>query len=388
MRNSFVVNVLTIIVLCFGCEHYSSQEVSIELEPPCVSILKTKYSQTEHPPLSEEELKSKVIYRIDDIKDEEYDPDTIYRLEVRTHISSISRSELEVIYKFRNLQELEIRARFNELPDCFCFLKNLETLSLVYKFNTVSESKKEEEKKKVVKSRRELSLDAIKDLKYLRKLRLDYVRLKGDLTGIAQLQHLEELNIQRAKLTKLSEELGSLKKLKELNLSYNLIGELPENLGDLENLRSLNIQRNRVSKFPESISNLKKLRSLEASKNRIQKLPKEIGKLSQLRSLSMDNNRIRELPESITQLKKLDYMDFSFNRIQKLPSNIGDLDTIRAIRFSSNLLQSLPKSLKQLEYHRLDMNNNLFTKEQEQELEEILPNSWFQSYRLSKGVDN
>ncbi len=213
--------------------------------------------------------------------------------------------------------------------------------------------------------------DALKFLKFLRKLTLKYNQILnlpewvGELTSlehlnlninninklpnsISMLTHLEELSLWKNELEVLPEAIGSLEKLKKLNLRLNQLNHLPHSLGNLIQLKDFDLHDNRLKHIPESISNLGSLEKLNLSWNLLEQLPESIYKLSSLKVLDLGRNELKMISSSIGYLHSLEILNLSENKLVKLPETIGKLASLKILNLSRNELKVLPDTIGSL----------------------------------------
>ncbi|MHA1232400.1 MAG: leucine-rich repeat domain-containing protein [Candidatus Helarchaeota archaeon] len=190
--------------------------------------------------------------------------------------------------------------------------------------------------------------DFIGNLKSLKELYLENLKLSKLPNSIKNLISLEKLNLARNKFSLVPEAISNFKSLKELDLSNNEISSLPKFIFNLENLVHLSISSNRITIIPETIGNLRNLEKLRLNNNKITELPESIGNLRNLEELHLNYNKITELPESIGNLKSLKKLDFSHNNLKNLPSSLLNLNSLYWIELYENYLDLSSDTIKKL----------------------------------------
>jgi hypothetical protein len=214
--------------------------------------------------------------------------------------------------------------------------------------------------------------NAIKHLRYLKKLTLrynqitelpDWIESIRDLeslnlnvnninmlpTTIGSLSHLEELLLWKNELQYLPDSICSLLSLKYLNLRLNQLKLLPYDIGNLISLLELNLHDNKLTEVPDSISSLKLLETLNLSWNLLTTLSSSITNLKSLKSLNIERNELSEIPESIGSLTSLEILNIGDNKLENVPETIGSLKNLKILNISRNRLTSLPNSILSLE---------------------------------------
>jgi hypothetical protein len=224
--------------------------------------------------------------------------------------------------------------------------------------------------------------NAIKQLKYLKKLTLrynqitelpDWIESIRDLeylnlnvnnintlpATIGSLSHLEELLLWKNELQSLPDSICSLHSLKFLNLRLNQLKLLPYDIGNLINLLELNLHDNKLIEVPESISSLKLLETLNLSWNLLTTLSSSITNLNSLKLLNLERNELSEIPESIGSLTSLETLNLEDNKLENVPETIGSLKMLKILNISHNRLITLPNSILSLEnLEELYLNDN------------------------------
>lgn len=159
---------------------------------------------------------------------------------------------------------------------------------------------------------------------------------------------LEILHITGIQKISLDRGILALKKLKVLNLSNNCIECLPKELNELPNLAELNVSENRLGRCT-----LKQWSWIG-------------GNLSYtLKFLNLSSNGLRNLPDQIVKLHSLVFLNISKNELKSLPSGIGNLKMLRELTAFDNILSSLPGSVRTWQLRSLDLSNNNFDSNQQ-----------------------
>jgi len=138
--------------------------------------------------------------------------------------------------------------------------------------------------------------------------------------------HLNDNNLWALELGVFNlEALDNLKTLKRLSLIDNKLSILPKEIGDLQDLKELCISSNRFTSFPEQIFNLKNLNTLSIGENKIEHLPKEIGELKNLEMFIINENKLTSIPEELGNLTQLEYLWLDNNAFLTLPKTLLNL---------------------------------------------------------------
>ncbi|KAJ1695078.1 hypothetical protein LUZ63_011776 [Rhynchospora breviuscula] len=162
--------------------------------------------------------------------------------------------------------------------------------------------------------RREVKLDNIMQLLYLRVLDLSGCYIMELPCSIGNLRHLKYLNLSDNSIRMLPDSVAALLNLKVLNMSWSRILEkLPINLGALENLEVLNLSGcHSLNQLPINLGALENLEVLNLSYcNSLNQLPISLCKLTNLRDLDLTGCwSLLSIPEGIGRLTKLERLPF------------------------------------------------------------------------------
>jgi Leucine-rich repeat (LRR) protein len=216
-----------------------------------------------------------------------------------------------------------------KLPQALKFLKFLKKLTL--KYNQIMNLP-----------------EWIGELSSLEQLNLNINNIATIPTSISSLTQLKELYLWKNELESLPESIGNLKNLKKLNLRLNQLRSLPNALGNLSNLRELDLHDNKLVSLPESISHLKCLEVLNLSWNLLNELPQAIYNLSSLKVLDLGRNELKALSSAIDHLLSMEILDLSENKLRKLPQTIGNLHSLKVLNLSRNELRDIPISISNI----------------------------------------
>lgn len=167
-----------------------------------------------------------------------------------TRIESLPESMAQL----KSLAQLDLSETKNltSIPDVVFSLKNLSKLDL--SFGGIEGEP------------RELALPVNFD--QLKLVDLDLAgNLLPSLSPVYQLRTLKSLTLQFMRLSEISTEIGDLRKLTKLDLSNNRLTELPATIGKLAELTSLALDQNDLGVLPASITELRKLKTLKLAGN-------------------------------------------------------------------------------------------------------------------------
>jgi Leucine-rich repeat (LRR) protein len=172
--------------------------------------------------------------------------------------------------------------------------------------------------------------------RHLKKLVLNYNKLKALPAGIANLTVLETLQ------------------------SSNPLMALPGSFATLKNMKELGLYNTEFTTFPAVLFALNKLSLLYISgpikgNTKIKELPDSFQELPQLTELGISNAALSMLPASIGQLKQLNKADFSNNLFTEFPSALEKSMHLEFVSFSSNPLKwsDFLASVKKIKWHGL-----------------------------------
>lgn len=263
-------------------------------------------------------------------------PDTVTEL----NFSSLMLTGVpEVIYRFKNLKELDLSKNYLENFSLdFKKLKKLKMIDLSY--NNLGDE----------------SLHFNRNRK-LRILNLVYNQLTTIPPVVTKNRRLEDLLLASNLMLNLGQcDFKRMKRLKNLNLYYNQIKDLPPQVTRLKRLEILDLYHNRLKFLPKEIGRMKHLHTLAVSNNQLWKFPDEIGKLIKLKALYAHHNKLdglpvlppelklvdigynqfRDFPVSLNNLTKLEELDFSFNQITEVPVGLLKITNLKTVFFGSN----------------------------------------------------
>jgi Leucine-rich repeat (LRR) protein len=213
----------------------------------------------------------------------------------------------------------------------------------------------------------ERSLLAMSKIKSLRKLDLEYTKLR-DTAVIGKFTQLSDLQIEgwNFQATALVNKIGSLVQLKRLSLLLPLDSTFSfEGLKLLKNLTDLTINtpfknRQRLFKAMELITGFKNLEALSLVSCNFTMLPDVFDKLPVLKRLSLKYNSLTALPASIFKLPLLEYLNVANNELTQLPPvNCFTCNNLKTLNMRQNGITELPNAitrLTQLEYIYADGN--------------------------------
>lgn len=159
---------------------------------------------------------------------------------------------------------------------------------------------------------------------------------------------IEILHITDIQKCSLDRSILSLTKLRILNLSNNCIEYLPQELSELPCLADINVANNHLGKCtPKQWTWIRG------------------NLLKTLKSLNLSNNGLKYLPDQLVKFDKLVYLLINNNELQVLPPGIGNLKHLQVLRASNNMLSSLPGSVRSWRLLSLDISNNAFNHNQQ-----------------------
>ncbi|MDR6764547.1 Leucine-rich repeat (LRR) protein [Flavobacterium sp. 2755] len=230
----------------------------------------------------------------------------------------------------------------------------------------------------------------IKNLPYLKELRLDSNNLTGEIPKeIGELKQLQVLQILTNKLSgpippeignltnleymymsqnqlsgSIPPEIGNLKSLKTLSLGDNLLsGSIPPQIGNMESLIDIGLTLNQLSgTLPVEMGNLKLLTGLVIQMNNLSgSIPVEIFNMKKLTTLALNNNNFTSLPNDSNLSTNLIYLYLAYNKISgNIPGNLFQSNTLRGVDLSYNLFDgTLPIEIKNCtSFYLFKINNN------------------------------
>jgi leucine-rich repeat protein SHOC2 len=202
----------------------------------------------------------------------------------------------------------------------------------------------------------ERSLLALSQIKALRKLNLEFTKLR-DTAAIGKFTQLTDLQVEGwgFKATALVDKIGSLAQLKKLSLLLPLDSTFYfDGLKPLKNLTDLMINtplknRQRLNKAMEVITGFKNLESLRFASCHFGTLPDVFNKMPALKTLSLKYNSLTSLPVSIFKLPLLEYLDVSLNELTELPNADNYESTnLKTLKLQQNSIKGLPKAITRL----------------------------------------
>ncbi|CAN6683292.1 unnamed protein product [Malus baccata var. baccata] len=215
------------------------------------------------------------------------------------------------------------------------------------------------------------STEALRNMKRLRLLQLNYVWLAGEYQCLSKnlrwlcwrgfplefipielcQPNIVAIDMQYSSLKQvLCEDSGSLDKLKILNLSHSHDLTQSPNFSKLPNLEKLILKDcKRLAKVHKSIGHLKSLVLVNLKDcETLEALPGSLDKLKSVITLVLDGcSRLRSLPDNLGNVASLVNLSADGTAIEKVPPSIGRLETLR------NLVEitDLPQSLESLQMY-------------------------------------
>jgi Leucine-rich repeat (LRR) protein len=263
-------------------------------------------------------------------------PDTVTEL----NFSSLMLTLVpEVIYRFKNLKELDLSK--NYLENFSVDTRKLKKLQMIdLSTNSLGDGS--------------LRFSRNRKIKVLNLIYNEFTNIPKDVT---KNRRLEDLLLASNMAVNLDQyDFKRMKRLKNLNLYDNQIKELPPRIKRLKNLEVLDLYHNHLKFLPKEIGDLKQLSTLAVSNNQFWKLPDEIGKLTKLKKLYAHHNKLdklpvlpqelkmldigynqfREFPASLSSLRKLEELDFSFNQIIEIPVGLLKIPNLKTVFLGSN----------------------------------------------------
>jgi Leucine-rich repeat (LRR) protein len=151
-------------------------------------------------------------------------------------------------------------------------------------------------------------------------------------------------------MTRFPKAIYQLRRLKSLNLNEMKISELPAGISSLSKLESLEIKNNELTSLPDDISACTALQSIDLSLNRLSSLPENMRQLTKLVTLNLSINRLTKWPSGLNHLQSLESLDISYNSIQPgIPEEIRGLQSLKKINLNGNrALRTVPIALTEL----------------------------------------
>lgn len=243
----------------------------------------------------------------------------------------------DVVFKFKNLEKLDISNNFIEkIPSEIWNLKKLKLLSLSGNRIDYSQFKFKRNKhlkdlnlqftsmSKMPKSlKRNRSLEVL----FLGNNRINFVR-----NDFNRMKRLKALNLYNVKSQTLPKSIGKLKNMEELDLYYNELQFLPKEVCQLPKLKTLAVANNQLWNLPEEISKMPNLQTLYAHHNRLNTLPN----LPNLKLLDIGYNLFKVFPEQVYQLKDLEEFDITHNEIMDIPEGLVALNKLQKVFIRGN----------------------------------------------------
>ena len=286
-------------------------------------------------------------------------PGKVYKLAL--HGRNLSADDLEQMYKFVNLEELDVYNaglwHFNEVV----LIPHLKKLH-------ISNS-----------DLRDLPAN-LGNLKSLELLDLSHnVSIKELPASISQLTNLKTLRISRMdSLKEIPAFIGDLTSLTELELEINQYCQVPVSIGNLKNLIKLELRGEDNYSIPAEIGNLTKLESLKVfNRGKALMLPARIGGLSSLKTLTFGGiigtlppqfgdllnlrflkieGQIRTLPAEISKLSNLEELGIANSGEPFVfPASIGKLSGLKILKLESNISPEVPLEFGDLNIEYLEL---------------------------------
>ncbi len=225
--------------------------------------------------------------------------------------------------KLRNAKSLtfSVEYSFNDLPDDFVNLRNLEELRFEnFDFKQLPKN--------------------ICKLTWLKSLSIsdwdgDHFALRPLPSEFANLQALERLYLCDYDLCEFPNIICELKNLKELHLSACALNALPDELSRLEKLEFLDVSENYFSKFPKVITKLTALKALQIHCCGLNELPKELANLQKLQRLDLWNNDFFEFPQVLCELSELKELNIANCGFSTLPKEFASLQKLQKLHLGN-----------------------------------------------------
>ena len=243
-------------------------------------------------------------------------------------------------YNFRNLPYVKILNlawnRFNIIPVCIFYLKNLIVLNMSNNRITYIDN------------------NFFWNLSNLRSLNLSGNKIKYIPTTIKYMANLEELNMSKNDIMSIPNELIYLKYLKILKIGWNKIHLIAHNLfNNLLSLEELYCNNNSLTNIEnintysvfDSIINL---RILDISSNQFQDFL-SFHQLPNLEKINISNNKLQNV-FGLNLCEKLYEIDCSNNLFKEVPTDFLSINTLEILNLNGNELNDLPTSLSLLDH--------------------------------------
>ncbi len=168
--------------------------------------------------------------------------------------------------------------------------------------------------------------------------------LNGEFNGIKIVNHrVIGLSIAHTNIEMLPESIGNFKYLKKIFIDYTKLKKLPGAFKNLKSLEFLDISNNELNEIPESICALNTLKKLIMCNNKIITIPESIKNLKSLELLNLGGNRIKVLPDSIMEIQSLKDIFLEDNELISLPESIRTMNSLKSLNVRGNELLKLDK---------------------------------------------
>lgn len=211
----------------------------------------------------------------------------------------------EIIFKLRNLQELNVSENYLSELNRLEELKNLQILNIGWNdFKTFP--------------------NEITKLKKLKKLDIWW----NEIRTFPKSFYENNVNIEELNLTSMSQfdftnnlsKIHRFKNLRLLNLGNNPIKKLNIEFNKLSNLETFGyIRQDEIDakSLILELSKCKKLKTIYLGVNHIKELPSEISLLHNLEELNLYENELTNLPNGLLKMKRLKSITLVGNKIDK-----------------------------------------------------------------------
>ena len=167
--------------------------------------------------------------------------------------------------------------------------------------------------------------------------------------------------------------------LRELAIDEEQFFLLEDQITSMPNLAVLDMSICGLSDVPMALLNLTQLIELNLSWNELKELPSNIAELSQLKRLALYKNRIQSV-QPLMALTSLLFLNLGENHLEEIPLGLEELSSLEELVLANNRLSSLPDNLENwLGLQRLDLRENLFSKEEIQRIQSQLLNTVIQA---------
>jgi Leucine-rich repeat (LRR) protein/GTPase SAR1 family protein len=200
----------------------------------------------------------------------------------------------------------------------------------------------------------------------LRRLELTHLGLQTVHKDIfTDLEGLEALGLTRNSLgdNSFPDAIKNLKSLVDLKLDFNNLTKIPQNLQKLKSLQRLGLSQNQL-KTVEGLEKLKRLTILVLDNNKLKSLFAEIATMRRLEVCYCSNNLLSEVqPAAVKLMRHLRTVDISNNQITSLPPEIFTLPHLDLLNASNNKINRLPTiTIRGVPKHivkHIDLSDNL-----------------------------